>query len=628
MQQYAADDPVWLAGRELRRIQSAQVARDALRAQRAQRETQATFPSEGAGRKCKICGKTVYATEQVKVEEKNEVTLFHKGCFRCQHEDEEGLQVCNRALDIRTYGAVDGTIYCPTHMKEAAPEQGFHPQQGYPPPSSAPAKNQSSEETQAKFRAFRTEGRKCRICAKTVYATEEVKAEERNEVFLYHKVCFRCQHEDEEGLQVCNRALDLRSYGSSSFRPLCEGHIYCNTHLKLHLQSKQQQWASGSSTPRAENEALRAENDSLRAEVVALRAQLERAKEAAATDIKVLRAQVALITPKLRAEVAELRRAARAAAAPQLPAVAWNDVERVRVAKGFDVLGKGASGVVYRAEWGGREVALKVMTGVSEEQLATFRAESATQAQLRHAHIVALLAMTVDEDEGRVGQLLELCKGGSLDHALAAGACGDGRWCVARLHEVALALAYLHEEALLAHRDVKPANVLLTSGAGEVGCAAKLSDFGASRLAEGMGMDAASLSVRGTLAYMAPELDERRAVGGGAAGTDTGAAAVSAVEVARQSPAIDQFAFAVMAVELLAGGTTQGAAYGASRARAALASEEEVLALVSSTGMDALDLADVCFACGSLDPAARPPFALVAAKLGGMLGAGDAAGGN
>ena len=48
--------------------------------------------------------------------------------------------------------------------------------------------------------------------------------------------------------------------------------------------------------------------------------------------------------------------------------------------------------------------------------------------------------------------------GGSLDRALTAGACGGGPWRVARLREVALALAYLHGEAGLAHRDVKPAN--------------------------------------------------------------------------------------------------------------------------------------------------------------------------
>jgi cysteine and glycine-rich protein len=224
-------------------------------------ETQAkfrAFRTEGDSRKCRICAKTVYAAEEVKAEERNEVFLYHKGCFRCQHEDEgkdEGEQVCNRALDLRSYGSSEGHIYCNTHLKLHSQSKQQQWASGSSTPTSfvpaevsgepaAKAENKTSEETQAKFRAFRTEGdsRKCRICAKTVYAAEEVKAEERNEVFLYHKGCFRCQHEDEgkdEGEQVCNRALDLRSYGSS------EGHIYCNTHLKLHSASANRQWGSG-----------------------------------------------------------------------------------------------------------------------------------------------------------------------------------------------------------------------------------------------------------------------------------------------------------------------------------------------------------------------------------------------
>src|SRR5262249_55959097 len=62
--------------------------------------------------------------------------------------------------------------------------------------------------------------------------------------------------------------------------------------------------------------------------------------------------------------------------------------------------------------------------------------------------------------------------------------------------EVAEALDYAHRQGVI-HRDVKPANVLLTSAA-----AAKLSDFGLSMLAE-VGDD--SGMIRGTPNYMSPE---------------------------------------------------------------------------------------------------------------------------
>ena len=66
--------------------------------------------------KCTSCGKTVYATERIIVEELKVQKPYHKSCLRCSH--------CNAKLDLSNYGSSKGVIYCLLHLKEIAkPEQ-------------------------------------------------------------------------------------------------------------------------------------------------------------------------------------------------------------------------------------------------------------------------------------------------------------------------------------------------------------------------------------------------------------------------------------------------------------------------------------------------------------------------
>lgn len=39
----------------------------------------------GASEKCAACGKTVYLTEKIVVEDKEDKQTFHKACLRCSH---------------------------------------------------------------------------------------------------------------------------------------------------------------------------------------------------------------------------------------------------------------------------------------------------------------------------------------------------------------------------------------------------------------------------------------------------------------------------------------------------------------------------------------------------------------
>jgi uncharacterized membrane protein YqiK len=66
--------------------------------------------------KCKICGKTVYATEKLVTQELKQQTIYHKLCFKCS--------VCSIKLDVSSYGSSGGVIYCIPHLKQyGKPEQ-------------------------------------------------------------------------------------------------------------------------------------------------------------------------------------------------------------------------------------------------------------------------------------------------------------------------------------------------------------------------------------------------------------------------------------------------------------------------------------------------------------------------
>ena len=157
-------------------------------------------------------------------------------------------------------------------------------------------------------------------------------------------------------------------------------------------------------------------------------------------------------------------------------------------------LGRGGMGAVYRATdlVLGRTVAIKTLKDSSGENYAKkIRLEAQILARLLHDNIVRLYDF--GETEGTYYLVMEEVDGTSFSK----------RWrhvpLSARLRlnaQVAVALNYAHHQGVI-HRDVKPANVLLTALD-----QAKLSDFGLSTMAEAMDE---SGTIRGTPHYMSPE---------------------------------------------------------------------------------------------------------------------------
>jgi len=162
-------------------------------------------------------------------------------------------------------------------------------------------------------------------------------------------------------------------------------------------------------------------------------------------------------------------------------------------------LGQGATSSVFAARDRrlGRTVAVKLLaSALTGDGRKRFLREARAAARVSHPNVVVVYDAGVDG--GRPYLAMELVEGGDLASTLAARAPLPISEAVAIADRMLAALAALHGAGIV-HRDVKPANVLLTAD-GDV----KLTDFGIARLD-----DAATLtvegSVLGTPAYLPPE---------------------------------------------------------------------------------------------------------------------------
>ena len=151
----------------------------------------------------------------------------------------------------------------------------------------------------------------------------------------------------------------------------------------------------------------------------------------------------------------------------------------------------------------GRKVVVKVLlpelaAGVSVDR---FRREILFAAQLQHPHIVPLLS--AGESEGLPYFTMPFIAGETLGVRLARTGALPVSEVVRILRDVASALAYAHENGVV-HRDVKPANVLLSGGV------AVVTDFGVAKAVSASadvgpaGLTSLGVAL-GTPAYMAPE---------------------------------------------------------------------------------------------------------------------------
>lgn len=208
------------------------------------------------------------------------------------------------------------------------------------------------------------------------------------------------------------------------------------------------------------------------------------------------------------------------------------------------LLGSGGMGEVYLAvdTLIHRPVAIKVIRSepsgypdaeATKEASRLFQREVKAIAALDHPHILSLFDYGEEQVDGATltYMVMPLRQEGTLTNWLRDRTSQGLLSPVDVTHiilQAASALQYAHDREIV-HQDVKPANFLIRKDDQNPGLPyLLLSDFGVARITSTTtGM---SQAIRGTPAYMAPELWEGRSV-----------------------PATDQYALAVMAYELLTG---------------------------------------------------------------------------
>jgi serine/threonine-protein kinase len=176
-----------------------------------------------------------------------------------------------------------------------------------------------------------------------------------------------------------------------------------------------------------------------------------------------------------------------------------------------DVLGRGGMGVVMSARDLHRDapVALKVPHRVRGRDVARLVAEARAVERLSSVHVAKLYEAGTFDDNGIAIPFLALEYVDGVD--LATWLRARGRIAPAEAAAIVLqacdAIGEAHAHGLV-HRDVKPANLMLTaSPAGEL--VVKVLDFGIARAAGNRGADEHGLTATGELvgspSYMAPE---------------------------------------------------------------------------------------------------------------------------
>lgn len=166
-----------------------------------------------------------------------------------------------------------------------------------------------------------------------------------------------------------------------------------------------------------------------------------------------------------------------------------------------DELGRGGMGIVYRAKDTklDREVAIKVLPASvlsSDDDRARFHREAKAAAALNHPNIASIYEID-DADGERPFIAMEFIDGETLDARVKKGPLKI-KEAVDIAYQVASALGAAHEKGIV-HRDIKSANIMLTSKG-----VPKVLDFGLAQTAASTKLTRMG-STLGTVAYMSPE---------------------------------------------------------------------------------------------------------------------------
>jgi serine/threonine protein kinase len=149
-----------------------------------------------------------------------------------------------------------------------------------------------------------------------------------------------------------------------------------------------------------------------------------------------------------------------------------------------------------------RAVAIKLLAehlAADEDFVARFRREALSAARLQHPNIVQVFDSGQDPESLRHYIVMEYVDGPSAADLLREDKVLDIEQTVFIVRDACHGLDYAHRAGVI-HRDVKPGNLLMSSGTGIT----KLADFGIAKAAEQTRITQVG-SVLGTAAYLSPE---------------------------------------------------------------------------------------------------------------------------
>lgn len=169
----------------------------------------------------------------------------------------------------------------------------------------------------------------------------------------------------------------------------------------------------------------------------------------------------------------------------------------------LQLLGKGTSGVVYRAldTVSGKTVALKIIDPevfkdpeFGAERHSQFLAEASLAGMLIHPHIVSILDAAAERDSGYIA--MELVTSGDLSQHTAQSALLPVPDVIEIAFNCCSALEYTSRVGII-HCDIKPANIMIAEGTD-----VRITDFGAAFLRKSQVVRTAAM---GSPHYMSPE---------------------------------------------------------------------------------------------------------------------------
>lgn len=171
------------------------------------------------------------------------------------------------------------------------------------------------------------------------------------------------------------------------------------------------------------------------------------------------------------------------------------------------IAGRGGMGVVWRATQIAlnRPVALKAIApGLAQDESfrERFQRESLLAASIDHPNVIPVYE--AGELDGTLYLIMRWVDGTDLRARLTAEGRMRPATAIRLLRPVASALAAAHRRGLI-HRDVKPANVLITAADDAAEEHVYLTDFGIARRNDSRGMTRTGVLI-GTLDYIAPEM--------------------------------------------------------------------------------------------------------------------------